>query len=65
MTKEERKLREAIIAKGLWMSESGLNQGTSGKIPARYGDVMLVMSSATPYDALRPQMIATIPLTGA
>lgn len=42
MTKEERKLREAIIAKCRWMNDSGLNQGTSGNISVRYGDVMLI-----------------------
>src|SRR5438477_120267 len=29
MTREERQLREAIIAKCRWMNASGLNQGTS------------------------------------
>src|SRR2546430_2369296 len=37
MTREERQLREAIIAKCRWMNASGLNQGTSGNISARYG----------------------------
>ena len=64
MTKEERKLREAIIAKCRWMNDSGLNQGTSGNISARYRDVMLITPSATPYHAMEPAMIATMPLTG-
>src|SRR5919108_282777 len=37
MIREERQLREAIIAKCRWMNASGLNQGTSGNISARYG----------------------------
>ena len=64
MSKEERKLREAIIAKCRWMNSSGLNQGTSGNISARYKDAMLITPSAVPYDAMKPEMIATMPFTG-
>jgi len=62
MTGEERKLREAIIAKCRWMNDSGLNQGTSGNISARYKDRMLITPSATPYDAMKPEMIAAMAL---
>ncbi|SDH69120.1 L-fuculose-phosphate aldolase [Bradyrhizobium sp. Rc2d] len=62
MTREERQLREAIIAKCRWMNASGLNQGTSGNISARYKDRMLITPSATPYDAMKPEMIASMPL---
>jgi len=64
VTKEERKLRQAIIAKCRWMNDSGLNQGTSGNISARYRDVMLITPSDTPYESMEPEMIATMPLTG-
>jgi L-fuculose-phosphate aldolase len=64
VTKEERKLRQAIIAKCRWMNGSGLNQGTSGNISARYRDVMLITPSATPYDSMEPEMIAALPLAG-
>jgi L-fuculose-phosphate aldolase len=64
MTREERQLREAIIAKCRWMNASGLNQGTSGNISARYGKDMLVTPSAVPYDAMKPEMIASMPLEG-
>jgi L-fuculose-phosphate aldolase len=64
MTREEKALRAAIIAKAKWMNASGLNQGTSGNISARYKDVMLITPSATPYDAMRPEMIAAMPLEG-
>ena len=64
MTREERQLREAIIAKCRWMNASGLNQGTSGNISARYKDRMLISPSATPYDAMKPEMIASMPLDG-
>ena len=55
-------LRQDIIAQCLWMNESGLNQGTSGNISARYGDRMLITPSATPYKAVRPEMIAAMPI---
>ena len=32
MTRKEKALREAIVAKARWMNASGLNQGTSGNI---------------------------------
>jgi L-fuculose-phosphate aldolase len=35
MKRDERQLREAIIAKCRWMNASGLNQGRSGNISAR------------------------------
>ncbi|MGE0717568.1 MAG: class II aldolase/adducin family protein [Alphaproteobacteria bacterium] len=64
MKKAERALRQAIIDKCRWMNASGLNQGTSGNISARWGDAMLITPSATPYDAMTPEMIARMPLTG-
>ena len=64
MTNEERSLREVIIAKCRWMNASGLNQGTSGNISARYKDRMLITPSATPYEAMKPEMIASMPLDG-
>jgi len=60
----ERKLREAIIGQCRWMNASGLNQGTSGNISARCGAVVLITPSATPYDEMRPEMIAAMPLAG-
>jgi L-fuculose-phosphate aldolase len=64
MTKDERKLRQDIIAKARWMNASGLNQGTSGNLSARHGDVMLITPSAVPYDQMQPEMIAAMPLEG-
>src|SRR5260370_34471097 len=64
MTKEENALRKTIVAKARWMNACGLNQGTSGNISARYKDVMLITPSATPYDAMTPNMIAAMPLDG-
>ena len=64
MNDVERKTREAIIEKCLFMNSSGLNQGTSGNISARYEDRMLITPSATPYDKLAPEMIASMPFEG-
>ncbi|MEM9049387.1 MAG: class II aldolase/adducin family protein [Pseudomonadota bacterium] len=65
MKKAERALRQAIIDKCRYMNASGLNQGTSGNISARYQDRMLITPSATPYDAMEPEMIAAMPFEGA
>jgi L-fuculose-phosphate aldolase len=59
--KAEKDLRQAIIDKCLFMNASGLNQGTSGNISARFEDRMLITPSATPYDRLTPEMIAEMP----
>jgi L-fuculose-phosphate aldolase len=64
MTRDERALRAAIVAKARWMNAAGLNQGTSGNISARYKDVLLITPSATPYDAMTPETIAAMPLDG-
>jgi L-fuculose-phosphate aldolase len=64
MNKDELALRKDIIAKCRWMNANGLNQGTSGNISARYGDRMLITPSATAYDDMEPEMIASMPLEG-
>jgi len=64
MTRGEKALRTAMIAKARWMNSSGFNQGTSGNISTRYNDVMLITPSATPYDSMTPEMIAAMPLEG-
>jgi L-fuculose-phosphate aldolase len=64
MTSDNTAIRQAIIDKCLWMNSSGLNQGTSGNISARSGDTMLLTPSATPYEALTPEMIDSMPLEG-
>jgi L-fuculose-phosphate aldolase len=64
MTRDERALRADIVAKARWMNAAGLNQGTSGNISARYKNVLLITPSATPYDSMTPEAIATMPLDG-
>jgi L-fuculose-phosphate aldolase len=64
MNAQERQLRQAMIDKCCWMNASGLNQGTSGNISARIGKRMLITPSATPYEELTEEMIASMPLKG-
>jgi L-fuculose-phosphate aldolase len=64
VTDDERILREDIIAACRALNAHGLNQGTSGNISARFGSDLLITPSATPYDALTPDMIARMPLAG-
>ncbi|MBC7801176.1 MAG: class II aldolase/adducin family protein [Gemmatimonadaceae bacterium] len=47
------------------MNGLGINQGTSGNISARCGDRMLITCSATPYDQMRPEDLASMSLTQA
>jgi L-fuculose-phosphate aldolase len=65
MDATERTLREAIVQGCRTMAASGLTQGTSGNIGARHRDRLIVTPSAVPYDALAPEMLATLPLDGA
>lgn len=62
MKKAERALRQDMIAQCRALNASGLNQGTSGNISARHGDMMLITPSAVPYDEMIPEMIAAMPL---
>lgn len=64
MDADERQIRQSIIDACRRMNALGINQGTSGNISMRHGDVMLITPSATPYDAMTPEMIATMPLEG-
>lgn len=62
MTKDELALREEIVACCQEMNSSGINQGTSGNISVRFKDRMLISPSATPYDQMTPEMIASVGL---
>jgi L-fuculose-phosphate aldolase len=62
--REELKLRTGLVEKARWMNASGLNQGTSGNISARYGDGILITPSGVPYDQMLPEMIAVMPIEG-
>lgn len=62
MKRDELKLRKAIVASARAMNASGLNQGTSGNISARRRDRLLITPSATPYEEMTPDSIASMPL---
>lgn len=58
-------LRGDIIAQCRAMNANGLNHGVSGNISARVGDRMLITPSGTDYDAMTPDMIASVALDDA
>jgi L-fuculose-phosphate aldolase len=64
MTSEETALRARIISTLRGLNAQGLNQGTSGNISVRLGERMLITPSATPYEAMEPAMLASLPLNG-
>lgn len=57
-------LRQSLVDACLWMNASGINQGTSGNVSVRSGEMMLITPSGVPYDEMRPQDIAAMPLEG-
>lgn len=65
MNDREMEARRAIVAQCRAMNASGLNQGTSGNISVRCDKRMLITPSATPYDEMTPEMIASMPIAGA
>jgi L-fuculose-phosphate aldolase len=58
----ENDVRNKIIKLCLQMNASGLNQGTSGNISARYDGAMLITPSGIPYEKLLPDDIARMSL---
>lgn len=62
MKQAEKKLRSEIVARCREMNSSGINQGTSGNVSARFEGRMLISPSATPYDDMTPEMIASVAL---
>ena len=62
MKQAERELRAEIVHRCREMNSSAINQGTSGNISAQFGDRMLISPTATPYDTMTPDMIASLPL---
>lgn len=64
MTKTERALRQSLVEACRKMNALGINQGTSGNVSIRCGDKMLISPSATPYEAMTPEMVAELPFAG-
>ncbi len=61
---DKKGLATAIIDACRAMNDSGLNQGTSGNVSARYGDGFLITPSGVPYDALSPDDIVLMSFEG-
>ena len=61
---DEAALRREIVESARRMNALGINRGTSGNISARCGERMLITPSAVPYDDMRPESIAAMPLDG-
>lgn len=61
---EDFELRHALVEACRRMNALGINQGTSGNISVRNGETMLVSPSATPYDQMRPESVASMPING-
>lgn len=55
-------IRQKIIDMCLQMNSSGLNQGTSGNISARYQDYMIITPSGVPYEKLAPGDLCSMSL---
>jgi L-fuculose-phosphate aldolase len=64
MDKAERELRCGIVEACRSMNATGINQGTSGNISARYNNTMLITPSGVPYEELAPEDIARMPVDG-
>ncbi|WP_340119479.1 class II aldolase/adducin family protein [Pelagibius sp. 7325] len=64
MKKDEEKLRKAIIDACRTMNALGINQGTAGNVSARHGDTLLITPSGVPYEALAPEDIVAMSLSG-
>jgi L-fuculose-phosphate aldolase len=62
MKREERALRQGIIEACRTMNATGINQGTSGNISARYADMLLITPSGVPYEEMSPENIAAMPI---
>ncbi len=65
MANREPALRREIIAACRSMNETGINQGTSGNISARWRDGLLITPSGLPYDALEPADIVFLRMDGS
>jgi len=62
--KAEGALRRALVEACRQINALGLNQGTSGNISLRCGDMMLISPSGIPYETLQPADVAAMPIFG-
>ena len=64
MATTEKALRGAIVAAAARLSQAGFGDASSGDMSARFGDSILITPSGQPYPALRPPILARMPLAG-
>jgi L-fuculose-phosphate aldolase len=64
-TGQQNKKRQAIIDACRRMNALGINQGTSGNISIRHGDGLLITPTSVPYEAMMPEQIVFMDMTGA
>ena len=64
MSDDELRIRKRIISFCREMNATGLNQGTSGNISARFEGDMLITPSGVPYGELEPEAIVRGSLEG-
>ena len=64
MAANEKALRELIIAHGARLVAAGLGGAPDGGVSARLDDSLLITPHGSSYAALRPAMIARMPLVG-
>ena len=62
--RSEKAARVALVEALREMNRLGINQGTSGNISVRQGDTMLISPSSTPYDTMKPEDVAAMPING-
>jgi L-fuculose-phosphate aldolase len=63
-TMSEFEARRSVVAACRAMNALGINQGTSGNVSLRYGADMLISPSAIPYDEMRAEDVAAMPIAG-
>jgi L-fuculose-phosphate aldolase len=64
-TGQQDKKRQAIIDACRRMNALGINQGTSGNISVRHGDGLLITPTGVPYEAMTPEQIVFMDMSGA
>jgi L-fuculose-phosphate aldolase len=63
-TMSEFEARRSVVAACRAMNALGINQGTSGNVSLRHGADMLISPSAIPYDEMRAEDVAAMPIAG-
>ena len=65
MNADEMTLRRSMVETCRKMNDSGINQGTSGNLSARFGDGFLITPSSMAYDIMQPEDIVEMGWDGS